>query len=126
LITLLFYDWHSPLFLGAYSILYDILYYRSFGRAPYSSILGRNVVVVPSTDRTLTSRGMWVLPPAGMRGVLPPCRRNGDLDSDKREEASSPASNCTGECGVASPIRPRRVPSEPALNKVRVQFTKRA
>jgi len=25
--------------------------YRSFGRAPYSSILGRNVVVVPSTDR---------------------------------------------------------------------------
>lgn len=25
--------------------------YRSFGRAPYSSILGRNVVVVPSPDR---------------------------------------------------------------------------
>lgn len=39
---------HSFLALKVY---YTILYYRSFRRAPYSSILGRNVVVVPSTDR---------------------------------------------------------------------------
>lgn len=50
-----------------HSFLARVVDYRSFGRAPYSSILGRDVVVVPSTDRTLTSRGMWVLLSAGMR-----------------------------------------------------------